>query len=185
MMIKMIIIITIIFRIQPGRRCLGSRAKAKQSPRRTERRQKLKKATSRLIMNLIRKMSLSLRAVISSEGHLLRKQKLLSFLVITTDILICCPFSTTSEQTNDTIQANIRLTFSAKYVALGLGCRSLHSYRLYQLDRQFCSCDQANVTQLLARLHFFISFYPSACYLLNISLKTSLCNVKRFEKQST
>ena len=127
-MIKIIIIITVIFRIQPGRRCLGSRAKAKQSPRRTERRQKLKKATSRLIMNLIRKMSLSLRAVISSEGHLLRKQKLLSFLVITTDILICCPFSTTSEQTNDTIQANIRLTFSAKYVALGLGCRYLHSY---------------------------------------------------------
>ena len=81
----------IIFRIQPGRRCLGSRAKAKQSPGRTERRQKLKKATSRLIMNLIRKMSLSLRAVISSEGHLLRKQKLLSFLVITTDILIWLP----------------------------------------------------------------------------------------------
>ena len=105
-MIKMITIITIIFRIQPGRRCLGSRAKAKQSPRRTERRQKLKKATSRLIMNLIRKMSLSLRAVISSEGNLLRKQKLLSFLVITTDILICCPFSTTSEQTNDAIQAH-------------------------------------------------------------------------------
>jgi len=42
-------------------------------------------------MNLIRKMSLSLRAVISSEGHLLRKQKLLSFLVITTDILIWLP----------------------------------------------------------------------------------------------
>ena len=80
-----------ILRIQPGRRCLGSQAKAKQSPRRTERRQKLKKATSRLIMNLIRKMSLSLRAVISSEGHLLRKQKLLSFLVITTDILIWLP----------------------------------------------------------------------------------------------
>ena len=112
-----------ILRIQPGRRCLGSQAKAKQSPRRTERRQKLKKATSRLIMNLIRKMSLSLRAVISSEGHLLRKQKLLSFLVITTEILICYLFSTTSDR-KWWYYKQIFVWISTKYVALGLGCRS-------------------------------------------------------------